>query len=201
VRTGPTRQASSAHRFRTHALLTLLAVCLQRGSDVKALLTDAQRPSAGSAPRQCSSGCNPHAIQNRIHSRHALLARRVRAARRGVAVRAETADVEGTKLDLGDAETTGGQAQYAGILGGAPFTLAWWAGRAGVARNWWQLSVPTSYLRPLPLTRTFLKRGCYNTSFALPWWPITWRFGVSVCIHSGSRRPFKASSHVLCPCL
>ena len=45
--------------------------------------------------------------------------RRVRAARRSVAVRAETADVEGTKLDLGDAESEGGQAHYAGIVGGA----------------------------------------------------------------------------------
>ena len=40
-------------------------------------------------------------------------------ARRSFAVRAETADVEGTKLDIGSAESEGGQAQYASVIGGA----------------------------------------------------------------------------------
>ena len=43
----------------------------------------------------------------------------MRVARRSVAVRAETADVEGTKLDLGSGESEGGQAQYASVIGGA----------------------------------------------------------------------------------
>lgn len=158
MRTGAMRQASSAHCFEKCVLLTGLAVCVQRGSDGEARLTDARRPSAYVARHgNAVQAANPRAVRPR--SRRALLARRVRAARRSVAVRAETADVEGTKLDLGDAESTGGQAQYAGVLGGALSSLPWWAGCAGVAQNWLQLSVLSSYLRTLPLTRTLLSVG------------------------------------------
>ncbi len=151
------RAAASCSAPHLH-LLTGLAVCVQRGSDGEARLTDARRPSAYVARHgNAVQAANPRAVRPR--SRRALLARRVRAARRSVAVRAETADVEGTKLDLGDAESTGGQAQYAGVLGGALSSLPWWAGCAGVAQNWLQLSVLSSYLRTLPLTRTLLSVG------------------------------------------